>query len=586
MEVYHKVGSGTYGTVYKCKSSYVSEREFAIKMIPFDYQEKFFEENMVSAIRELWATSSKHCGIKRLGTVLLSKGSLQKYKIEVSEKSKSVDSYEKIMGLGIALPLGDITLSSLLSRLKANGSLLPRRIIADIVSQIILKLYDLHVHLNCMHRDLKPGNIILSMNDEKLSVNIIDYGMISFRKKSRDPIVTTSPFRAPEIFLRGTYSSKVDIWSLGTIIFELVTGKAFCSWKNDVSQDSHVLQQIWNRLGRPRFGEISAFDTTEGMRVLSNMSILPSVSLHEILFSMHDQHKDPQLDLLDEIVISCLQLNPDKRPSASFLRDLNLSTASYDSLYDKLQANSFITNFSYFMTRPNVKDDPYRELETSDVRFYNFKNKTEEPEQKKPIPIQIDFQFRDISTYYGAFRDERNARYAICESIMKLMMLHSFPDEFVWNCLLLTDLFLSQCLIETNCQNKVFTQEDADVFACAVSFICAAPFEERQFVLRDDFLKVFEKSKCKVCWNSMVKCGSFRSQCVYSTELIDPVVVMVCVVDLLKRSQFTLVTFAEYHGLDHAKVNLFSPEKCREISEQFCSSRGEKSWSNAFVDKN
>jgi serine/threonine protein kinase len=590
MEVCHKIGSGTYGTVYKCKSSIVSDSDFAVKMIPFDYQERFFEENMVSAIRELWATSSKYCGIKRLGTVLLSKGSLKKYKIEVSEKSAEAP-YDKIMGIGISLPIGDITLNSLLAKMRANGSLLPRRITADIVSQIITKLYNLHVNLNCMHRDLKPGNIILSLQDEKLTVDIIDYGMISFRKKSRDPIVTTAPYRAPEIFLRGYYSHKVDIWSLGAIIFELVTGKAFCVWKNDVSEDSHVLQQIWNRLGRPRFGEISSFDTMEGMRVLSNLSTLPCVSLHETLFSMHDKLRDPNLDILDEIVISCLQLDPDKRPSSKFLYDIDLSRA-YDSLYDKLQENSFLTTLSYFITRQSKPDFNAIQLSSTniqqnDIRFYGVRQESDsiyiEKENNETPQISLDFQFQEISLYYGALRDERNARYAICESILKLMMLHSFPDAFVWNCLLLTDLFISQILIENNCQNKVFMQEDADVFACAVSFICAAPFEERQFVLRDDFLKVFEKSKCKVCWNSMVKCGSFRSHCVLSNECINPVTAMVSVVDLLKRSKFTLLSFAEYQGLDPIQVNTYSPEKCKEMSERFCSSKGEKSWITSLL---
>lgn len=111
--------------------------------------------------------------------------------------------------------------------------------IRDFASQIASGLFYLHSH-QIVHRDLKPHNILISRtksnkhqssnkNDssEKIILKIADFGFARFLKPS--DLATTvcgSPvYMAPEIQFGSQYSSNVDMWSLGIILYELITGQ-------------------------------------------------------------------------------------------------------------------------------------------------------------------------------------------------------------------------------------------------------------------------------------------------------------------------------------------------------------------------
>lgn len=85
-----------------------------------------------------------------------------------------------------------------------------------------------HIHsLGIVHRDLKPENILFENESENSDIKIIDFGVSrQFFKKNDDlnSIVGTPYYVAPEV-LSGKYDKKVDIWSIGIIMFVLMTGK-------------------------------------------------------------------------------------------------------------------------------------------------------------------------------------------------------------------------------------------------------------------------------------------------------------------------------------------------------------------------
>ena len=168
MDIFEKIGKGSYGTVYRCRSG---TQDFALKIMPYEFELTYFELNIASILRELWATSSRNCGIKKLGVVYFPRGILYRYNLKTCEDNIR-EPY--VMGIGIALPLGNFTLSALIAR----NEFIPRRVVANITMQLIKKLQKLHCGLNCIHRDLKPGNIVISMLDGKLSLDVIDYGTI------------------------------------------------------------------------------------------------------------------------------------------------------------------------------------------------------------------------------------------------------------------------------------------------------------------------------------------------------------------------------------------------------------------------
>ncbi|XP_066338980.1 receptor like protein kinase S.2-like isoform X2 [Miscanthus floridulus] len=94
----------------------------------------------------------------------------------------------------------------------------------EIIVGICKGLLYLHKDKNIVHMDLKPANILL---DDLMVPKITDFGLSRLDNNSQAATTSRlfSPvYCAPEYFLEGKSSSKSDIYSLGVLVIELVTG--------------------------------------------------------------------------------------------------------------------------------------------------------------------------------------------------------------------------------------------------------------------------------------------------------------------------------------------------------------------------
>ena len=111
-------------------------------------------------------------------------------------------------------------------------------------AKIIKKIADGIRYLNffgIIHRDIKPENIMFEKKNDIKSLKIIDLGVcqtLSYGEMASEPIGTNG-YISPEIYLHHNYSFKVDVWSLGVILYLIITGGILPF--DDEKMDSHVI---------------------------------------------------------------------------------------------------------------------------------------------------------------------------------------------------------------------------------------------------------------------------------------------------------------------------------------------------------
>jgi len=106
--------------------------------------------------------------------------------------------------------------------IKKNGRISEKQS-KNFMTQIATGLYYLH-SLNLIHRDLKPHNILLSKNG---NIKIADFGFVKdYTENSMLDTLCGSPiYMAPEILQHKKYDAKVDLWSIGIILYEMLSAE-------------------------------------------------------------------------------------------------------------------------------------------------------------------------------------------------------------------------------------------------------------------------------------------------------------------------------------------------------------------------
>jgi len=115
------------------------------------------------------------------------------------------------------------TLGQYFKKKKFNFS---ERQATNIMSQIASGVKYLQQY-GIVHRDLKPDNIMITQQNDFGVIKIMDFGLskiLSPNEKMVDGYGTLS-YVAPEVLLRTPYNKEVDIWSMGVILFYMLSGK-------------------------------------------------------------------------------------------------------------------------------------------------------------------------------------------------------------------------------------------------------------------------------------------------------------------------------------------------------------------------
>ncbi|KAA8542809.1 hypothetical protein F0562_023961 [Nyssa sinensis] len=244
--------------------------------------------------------------------------------------------------------------------IKANDDLTPEHY-QFFLYQLLRGLKYTH-SANVFHRDLKPKNILANAD---CKLKICDFGLarVSFNDAPSaifwTDYVATRWYRAPE--LCGSFFSKytpaIDIWSIGCIFAEMLTGKPLFPGKNVV----HQLDLMTDFLGTPPPESIARIRNEKARRYLSSMRRKPPVP-----FSQKFPKADPlALPLLERL----LAFDPKDRPSA----EEALADPYFHGLanVDREPSTQPISKLEFEFERRKLTKDDVRELIYREILEYH-----------------------------------------------------------------------------------------------------------------------------------------------------------------------------------------------------------------------
>ncbi|KAG6580516.1 Serine/threonine-protein kinase ATG1c, partial [Cucurbita argyrosperma subsp. sororia] len=208
-----QIGSGSFSVVWHARHR-VHGTEVAIKEISMTRLSKKLQDSLMSEIFILKRIN--HPNIIRLYDI-----------IEVPGKIHLVLEYCKG---------GDLSFY-----IQQRHGRIPEAIAKHFLQQLAAGLKILRDN-NLIHRDLKPQNLLLSASDDNSVLKIADFGFArSLQPRGLAETLCGSPlYMAPEIMQLQKYDAKADLWSVGAILFQLVTGRTPFTGNNQIQ----LLQNI------------------------------------------------------------------------------------------------------------------------------------------------------------------------------------------------------------------------------------------------------------------------------------------------------------------------------------------------------
>ena len=138
---------------------------------------------------------------------------------------KYYDSYRDNNNFNILMEyFSDRNLRDFVDRFRNSDELIEEKVLSHIIKQICLIIREIHSK-KIVHRDIKPENFFMN---ENMDIKIGNFDISQYINTNEEYAQTlnkegTIYYTAPEIFEKGIYNAKSDMYSLGCVIYELFT---------------------------------------------------------------------------------------------------------------------------------------------------------------------------------------------------------------------------------------------------------------------------------------------------------------------------------------------------------------------------
>jgi serine/threonine protein kinase len=310
--------------------------------------------------------------------------------------------------------------------------------IIDIMHRLILVTYYMEQN-KLIHRDIKPGNILL---DKYGKAYVCDWGLCRYIKSNK-PIQLTCPVqtighRAPEIILKKKkYGIEIDMWSLGIILYELLSDKTFCPsnhWRTNINA-------MFNILGLPSRKELPELYRTKLYKKCKKYK-----NKKEKLEDIFPNTNENLLDLLKNLLIfdSKKRITPKEALNHKIFKDSNNNLIPFN-IWNNLLENNIIKGCKSDVNLFNLILDVYSNKNYETIflamRLYNEYEINNKIKDRKNIILSClhisskvyDLDVTDIPNIEQVIKHEKHILNYFDYNIFKPTEYNYFEDYIVKN---------------------------------------------------------------------------------------------------------------------------------------------------------
>jgi serine/threonine protein kinase len=419
------LGEGAFGQVFKVRHKSTGSL-YAIKMIS---KSKIIQKNMLEQLkRELRIMYSLN----------------HKYIIKLYNHFEDSKNFYLIMELAEG--------GSLFARLVKVRSF-DERTTAQYMKEVALAVQYLHTREPAIiHRDIKPENIFL---DRDGCVKLGDFGWSSLNDNVRSTYCGTLDYLAPEMIHRTGHDTRLDLWNLGVLLFELLTGRA--------PFESKTQEELFDKIQKVKVGFPKNFPSSAKDLVKSLLKTNPQdrISIASLLehpwMTQHpplrltcelqtktekiiETSEIPENDykIISQAETSSKQLMQEKSLTSLLrkkLQTLTSSLSSFENYLERLKTRVLIAETSKNSLKDSIFQLNQQLLNDKDLESFSY---IQEDIDDRIVKVKhkirkLDFEIKLKKKEAAAKRQsfyEKIVKNVVNEN--KLLGLKSFFKEFKW----------------------------------------------------------------------------------------------------------------------------------------------------------
>ena len=292
--------------------------------------------------------------------------------------------------------------------------------------QICLGLYYLHQH-KILHRDIKTKNIFLN---EDYSVKIGDLGIAKILENTSSyahTFIGTPYYLSPELCKDLPYNDKSDVWSLGCVLYEMVTLRHPFEGKTKVEIYEKIINSNYEGIDkyyslelrriidlllikdekkRPKISEILSLNIIKEKARESGIKV-PEIKIKNSSRSNNNHHSNNHRNNHNSIINNNSNTNNSNNNSKNNFNSNNNSKNNFNSnnnSKNNFNSNNYGSNCSSGNFNNNVNESLNKEnnqkkikISSVEVNYFKYKNEKNNENKEKKQNVQLDNSGKNIS---------------------------------------------------------------------------------------------------------------------------------------------------------------------------------------------